>query len=611
MISRRNFISIIVMMAVILFMFQFTQVIKATGNKYDVNEYVTEEPLSGEDQWVPEEVLPETEENSGVILLGNADNELGDAVEQWCTYTKRRLTVATTLLTHMDAQVMPEMILLDSESVDVFRELDNLTAMAENGVHIVFCNLPSVEKIRANDQIKEILGISTVKEEKVQVEGIRIFDGFLLGGEAYYKVQTQSEEEQKQQDLQLEMPWYIGDQGTKTYMVGIMDEKQVQMEDFPKIIWRNSYGNAMVFAVNGDYMSGLTALGILDAMVYEMNPYALYPVVNAQNTILVDCPILASENAEKIEEIYSRQPQAVFRDVMWPGIVAMSTKENLKLTFYFSTKYNYTDAIEPMAEELPYYLKQMKEIDAEAGKSLNYGEGIALREKMRTDERFYKEANNAYHFNTVYAEELSDNLRTILDKGIQLRGTQTLACINTDDYPLLSYYTDEVTLQTVTNNAEEYSYSRDLQNRSLITSLAYSNVLIHMHNIMWPQSEEDQWENYFDKVFSNVSTYWSRYDVFAYTTMSEGDARLRTFLNLDYVTKREENVISLQIDRVDTDAWFVLRTHDEAIKSIENAEYQEIESGAYLIHTLSDQVKIYLEKSDEVLELSDVFDFEG
>ena len=43
MVSRRNFISIILMMAVLFFMFQFSQVIKIRGNDYNINEYINEE----------------------------------------------------------------------------------------------------------------------------------------------------------------------------------------------------------------------------------------------------------------------------------------------------------------------------------------------------------------------------------------------------------------------------------------------------------------------------------------------------------------------------------------------------------------------------------------
>ena len=45
MVSRRNFFSIVMMMAALTFMFQFSQIIKENASNYDVNEYAGEEPL--------------------------------------------------------------------------------------------------------------------------------------------------------------------------------------------------------------------------------------------------------------------------------------------------------------------------------------------------------------------------------------------------------------------------------------------------------------------------------------------------------------------------------------------------------------------------------------
>lgn len=53
MISRRNFLIILLMMGVLLFMFQFSQLVKENGNDYETNEYYGTGLLSGEDAWQP------------------------------------------------------------------------------------------------------------------------------------------------------------------------------------------------------------------------------------------------------------------------------------------------------------------------------------------------------------------------------------------------------------------------------------------------------------------------------------------------------------------------------------------------------------------------------
>ncbi|MCM1100011.1 MAG: DUF2194 domain-containing protein [Clostridium sp.] len=606
MVSRRNFFSIMMMMAVLIFMFQFSQVIKENASNYDINEYAASEPLSGGERWQGKDVgeLAVFGEES-VLFLGDADSDTGRMVAEWCNYTKRDLTVMAGTSAYDSVRLgLPGLVLIDSRDVDVARETDMLVELARAGTPLIFCSLPEPDVIGEREELAGLLGITRI-EDRVSVQGVHLFSGFLLGGEAVYKAQT--EEEEKKQDLELNIPWYVTGKGTKTYMVGMLNENQVEREDFPRIIWRNSYEDTMVFAVNGDYMSGDAGLGILDAMMYEMQSYSVYPVVNAQNIVVADFPNLAEENAAGLAAVYSREPKAAIQDIMLPGIVSMSLNNRLRLTCFFNTKYDYTDSAQPKGEDIPFYLQQMKEINAEAGRSLNCGEETALEEKLESDRNFYESAGSNYRFLAAYTEKLPEDPERILTAEAGLGDIRTLAVAEGADLPLLSYCGEDVTLQKITNSACEYSYSEDLRMRSIATALGYSNVLIDMHPVMWPQSKEDQWEQYFDEVFSNVSTYWTRYDGFEYTNLSESDARLRSFLNLDYETARESDRISLSVEGAGGDAWFILRLHGEAVRSVQNGEYEELETGAYLIHATSDQVEILLQRAGDVLEYTGPF----
>ena len=409
-------------------------------------------------------------------------------------------------------------------------------------------------------------------------------------------------EEERFQDFDLSVPWYVTGKGTKTYMVGMMDKDVVKMEEFPALIWRNAYEGTMVFAVNGDYMSGDVGMGLLSAMLYEMNAYAIYPVVNAQNAVVVDFPYLAYENAEEIEALYSRKPQAVQRDIFWPGIVSLASNNKLKLTCCISTKYDYSDSAAPMGEDLPFYLQQMKEISAEAGRSLNYkGDDITLEEKAQQDGAFYDITDRIYQFGAAYIEKLPENLEGLLQEENGLEEVSTLVCGERKQEPLISYINDSVTLQEITGVAEEYSYTKDLQLRSLATALGYSNLLIDMQHLRWPVKDIDRWENYSDEVFSDISTFWTQFDYFEQTTLSESDHRIRNFLNMDYEESETRDQIILNISGGNDDTWFILRLHDREVAKVENGEYEELEKGAYLIHGLADKVEIYLSRSEEEL----------
>ncbi len=596
-------------------MFQFSQIIKENGNNYDVNEYALEDLLSGAAQWKHESVderlteglLQWDEEQTGSVLLwGEADSSLGDMISQWCTYSKRQLIVWESLTLEKDISPKPpQLIVVDTLNVELLDGLDTLIAYAKDGAGIVFCNLPDPQVIKNYPKLKELLGIKEVRAENTVIQGIHMFSGFLLGGEAIYKVQEV--EEEKYQDFDLNAPWYITGAGTKTYMVGLMNEDIIDTQEFPKLIWRNRCEDGMVFAVNGDFLSDLTGMGILNAFTYEMQDYAIYPVVNAQNTILTDYPGMASERVDQVMSIYSRDPQAVSRDIMLPGIISMATHNNLKLTCFLSTKYHYDDPAEPEGEQLPFYLQQMKEMSAEAGKSLNYTGDITLKDKVIQDTLYYKGQNLDYQFATVYIRDTESLDSSLFQERQPLEDIKSVAYLSSEEYPLLSYYTDTVTLQGVTNVAQEYSYARDLQSRSLATALGYSNTLIAMDKVLWPESKEDQWEIYFDKVFSNISTYWTKYQIFEQTSVSVSDARIRTLLNVNYVAMKEEDTLYLRTAGCDGDTWFILRTHGEDVENVINGTFEKLETDTYLIHGDKNEVQIKLQRAEEVLKYSEPF----
>lgn len=606
MVSRRNFISICIMMAVLLFMLQFSQVIKENGSDYSVNEYMETEVPSGDKRWRAdgagdgtEEASGQGEEPGGVVFVGDAETDLGRVVLQWCDYTKRKRIVVSGLRELTGGETF-RLLLLDSDAVDFENETQILTELAQKDIGIIFCNLPDSAVIAENSNLRGLLGISAV-DRQVTVLGIQMYSGFLLGGEAVF--QAQSKEDEKYQDLQLTVPWYRTAGGTKTYMVGMLkitenadqdDPNRITREDQPALIWRNSFQSAKIFAVNGSYLSDLTGLGILDAFVYEMEPYQIYPVINARNTVVANYPDFSSENAVQIRRLYSREPDALYRDVMWPGISAVSKRYDLKLTCCVTPQNSGGEDAAPDTKDVAFYLQQFREIGAEAGRSLEHSEEISLTEKLRRDEEFYGAWDARYRFGSCYlGDGLPEELDGLLEDG-SLGDVRSLVVNGREDLPLVSYYTDDVTLQRITVDTVDYAYSMDLRMRSVVTALGYSNILMDMSDVTWPKSRADQWENYFDDISSNVGTYWSRFRQFDSTSLTESDARLRSFLNLSYTDACEGDTVTLYVENGGQEAWFLLRTHGEEIRRMEGGTYEKLEKDFYLLRVTSDQAKIQL-----------------
>ena len=90
MVSNRKYFSIVTMFVVLLFLFQFSQVMKEGGNDYDTNSNIKTADLKETDAWTPDKSRPG---NDQVYFLGSVESEYANAVINWSKGTKRRINI--------------------------------------------------------------------------------------------------------------------------------------------------------------------------------------------------------------------------------------------------------------------------------------------------------------------------------------------------------------------------------------------------------------------------------------------------------------------------------------------------------------------------------------
>ena len=120
------------------------------------------------------------------------------------------------------------------------------------------------------------------------------------------------------------------------------------------------------------------------------SPTRSYPVVNAQNLSMVDFPVFADENNGEIQKLYSESVTGMVRDIMWPSLISITEQSGMKMTCFVESQEDYLDEIEPNGVFMEFYLKQMKEQDAEAGLSLQYKAVNSLEDKLERDADFFE-----------------------------------------------------------------------------------------------------------------------------------------------------------------------------------------------------------------------------
>ena len=194
------------------------------------------------------------------------------------------------------------------------------------------------------------------------------------------------------------------------------------------------------------------------------------------------------------------------------------------------------------------------------------------------------------------------NLLTTAMKYSYLKNVKTFACDEDVQVPILSYLTDDVTLQSLTSNTENFTYSKDLMLKSVETALGYDNAKLDFSSIAWPEDESDYWENIYNDMSSSLGTFWKPYRAFDRTTLSESDQRVRVFLNVEAKSEKTDDEIKVSVsNRENQTAYFVLRTHGYDIESVsDGCQFTKIEDYAYLLAIDSDEIAVKLVNSLDI-----------
>lgn len=612
MVSRRNYLTIAMMFVILLFMFQFTGVMKEQLSEYESNEYADDTTTSFQrsDAFLAERTSADACE---VIYVGEAGGAEESVVKTWCSYRKRTFFCSSSLalLDSLQDDAL-QVLVVDGSKVTSEEEVAVLRREAQMGVTVIFATLPQSSVIREYRDLRELLGIRAVIADEIPLAGMHLFSGFLLGGEEIYEVTEPGEEER--QDMNPSVPWYTTGAGTKTYMVGTLSDETIEqtvddeiraqymgMEEeaaknslLPAILWRNSVDTAKIFCVNGDYLADISAVGILDAMMGETYDYDIYPVINAQNLVIADLPAFVSENEEEMQKRYSQSAQAVYQEIVWPSLTSIASRTGAKMTCMMTPQFTYTDEEEPDGENVTYYLKRLKEEHAEAGLSADSREGIPLSEKIKQDQTFWQTYAPSYRFLSLYA----DGVKSIGEESALPAEIRTVALGSGASGQAVGYLNENVTLQPSTSSGIRYTFLDDFKVKCMETALGYSNITLDLYSVTYPEGDEDSWEKMSKKIAANLGTYWKAYEAFDATTLTESDVRIRRFLALDYKQQRAGNVITLSLEHREDAAWFLLRLHGEKVTEVAGGSFEEIEDGVYLILAEEDEVSVEVQTGE-------------
>lgn len=598
MLSKRVYFTVSALMMLVLFMFQFSGIIRKKYNNFDENKYAVSEKndlnknnvftvLTDEDKVV--------KSISGyIVYIGDINTKTGNTVYEWCSYTKRNLLVYKTVSQyHRYNEKYPDAILIDSDYVNIDSDIDTFSLLTDYGINLVFCTLPSYSAISENQRFEQLCGISPHRES-VNASGLKLYSGFLFGGEAWYT--KENDPDGKFQNMKLTMPWYNTSNATKTYMSAVVeseDGSKIDNEDQPAVIWRKSHDHAYVFCINGDYIKDISGMGILTAIMSESKDLDIYPVVDSQSVIVNNFPMFSFENDDAVEKYYLRNTSSLLENVIWPDISNLAESTGARFTFMAAPQINYSDNNLVSVREMDYFFRLFSEISSEAGLTTTRDDATSIDEKLTADAGIFSNYLSNYKFTSIIARK--DELENVLSSKNSLIDDVNTIVTDSQDYggtKLFSYVNDNVINVECPVTSDKYTYSDDFRQRCFQTALAYTNIEFNMTGVCNPDDEKELWNEEIKSKSTALTSYMKNSKMFTKCSISQADKRIREFMAADYSYKQNSSYVSLDITGAQETARFIVRLRTGEVENVSGAVCTKVEKGVYLITAQSKHVEM-------------------
>lgn len=598
MISRSNYIAITLIMCIVLLMFQLTgiseNVLMNDGENIYAQEAVPEEQVapeqqSYEDQMDQRALATATRECVG--LIGDPSEECLEIGRDWSVLQKKDYCYYGNL-GEAAADVSGAGFLIVDGTTLGETDVEALRTLADQGRHVVVSGLPDSRLLGTNRALRQSLGILEIVEDEITVDGFKLFGGFMLGGETIYD------------DYAQEMPYARLDDSVTAYAVAQSEDawlQELDNEDLPAIIWRYAPDVGKVYVVNGDYLTGQMGAGLLTGFAADTESVYLYPVVNAQVSVVENYPTLADENKDYMEREYGQNSSIVFRDILWPSIVAIYFDTDDVMTVTGAFRLDYDDREKLDENLLRFYYEQVTKESGEIGLSGYQVSDVPLEEKLEEDLDFLEEVLPNYEILTFQAGDLEEaQYASLVGEGNLLEDVSTvLENYREDDGETFFEYLDNGVLKLpIYMDSRVMENEDDFRSRCLQTAYGYYGTGIDTSRVIYPDSEDDSWNIMSNDWSKNYRPYRTPFVCFEKTTASEADRRVRNYLALDYETSVEGEQMRITADAPDGDCYFILRLHGQEIEEMTGGSYEKIENGWYLLTLTEDTAELTLTQTE-------------
>lgn len=614
MISRRIYLTIVILILMVFVMFMFVGVSsnilsdisknRGTGERVNINgkDILTADKLnldisSSMERTAAEGVLNPGQKLQVAILSGGSRDATGKILIEWCVYNKYFYKIFTSLPAAEDLADF-EVVLFGGYKLTA-RDCEQLYAYAEMGKTMIFTQPPEYQEISSNQKLAAFFGIRAAINKEIIADGIKIFSDFMINKVREYK---KDDYYGNQDDTQVSIPYYTLAAGYEVYAVGMLEnqeELEIEDKDLPPLLWRSITKKSFVFVINSDIFHGTALLGVLTGFMAHERECYVHPIVNAQTISLLNYPYFSDENSEQAQRLYSRTSEAVARDLLWPNVVQILKNYGNSYGFFAAGQLDYLDTVGPKGDYLEFYLREINKLPGDIGLSLDQVSKISLEDMISANENFFAEHLPDYNFTALYAAGFDmDEVKSCLDQEF-LGDIRLVMSDYTEGDSLISFLKEDVISVKFILDGYQHETMDDLRMCCIENALGMCNVKVDIGRVIYPENSLDEW-NKLSLQWSRGDTYFEDYSMLDMVSIYELEKRIKRFMALDYTYEYHENTIDIHIDHFDEEAYFMLYICSKSIEAVENGSAEAVSSTAYLIKAAEADVRIRL-KEENVL----------
>lgn len=576
MVTRRSYFSILILMAVITFLFLLPKIFEEYSIRYHnrkIEDSLVEEKV--ETTYANAFMLAEGSmampgKKLVYILDDNSDADRSFVIEEWCTYRKFQYRKMNSL--KECAGEVPDFIVVGR--YDCSGDITNIImTYLEAGSNVIFTEMPDYEAVANDKAYMDMLGIVNCKQESINVEELHIFNDFFVSRERIYSNKDFYGDKNK---FKMEIPYYELRAGYQVFAQAKV--KDVEYMDYPPVLWRTYTGKGLVFVVNTDLFEGKNLLGILTAFSSQCDSFDVYPVVNAQTVSVINFPVINNENKELFEKTYDRDMYSFSRDILWPGVSTILQNYNKSYNFFMAPKLDYSNDDMTHNPDIEYYYSEIVAKLGSLGVSYDQVSDQSLAHIKSTLDEATQNDMPYFRQRAVYVPDGSLGEEDSVKDGNSNIVFTDLA----DERPIVEREDDGTIRVCFTSCGVKHNIDEDLRLISVETTLGIDMQSTNIMDVLF-ENDDTYWEKVSTK-WASETTYLNDFNQFDTLSVEESRVRFNDFLLMDYEAKRvDDNSIQINITTGNAPGYFILRLWNEQVTGVSSGEYKKINDTTYLI----------------------------